>query len=249
MYKYFKIQFHIALLLITVLVSCSNDQANNTAVADKVSTTAKDTVIFIKGASIDQQPEASLQVFDDSGQVEIAPAAIKLEMKDSQEEFYKLQVFKSGKRIFVKDSLKGISKVWHNSDQVLFTYYTYFDEDGNNEGHPVFIDVANGSVLVYPALVRRTANPVSLNGYYYVNQELSCLVLDKKLNMVNAIPIVYHDKQQSKDYLDRYLICSYAVSDSTGKLIVQFTPNKVGDCVEFWGVPDMKAKAFLLNGE
>jgi len=81
-------------------------------------------------------------------------------MKEKAENSYTLSVISNGKKILISEHLQGISKMLIDQDYLLFVAYTYFDEDGNNEGNAYIVNLQNNLVEIFPKKLKNTCNPV-----------------------------------------------------------------------------------------
>ena len=96
---------------------------------------------------------------NDKGYLAINGKNLDLQLVD-QENNYDLTVKNNDSIIFSKSDIQGISKILSYKDWLLFTYYTFFSEDGANEGKPVLINTELGTVNMFERPLENTCNPV-----------------------------------------------------------------------------------------
>ncbi|EHQ29895.1 hypothetical protein [Mucilaginibacter paludis] len=165
------------------------------------------------------------------------------------EDTYQLKITQGGKLIFKRDSIVNISKVLLSHDQLFFSLFTFFDEDGFNRGNGYIINLKNNSVLQYPAELANTCNPIAYNGNYYFVNELSLIRTTANLQPIDTIGISYRDATNNAEYLDTYAIqgLAPAANQRDGFQII-FTPNKTsGQPKAYTGQISQKTTAIVLN--
>ncbi len=187
--------------------------------------------------------------FDDNNTLNITSKGIKLIVKEESEDSYTLLVNIKGKLILSKKHIKGISKVFLDKDYLLFSIFTYVDEDGNNEGNGYILNLNNNSVKTFSKQLKNTCNPLIMNNYAYFIDGLSLIKTDLDFKSQSSFRITYLSKGKKKNftYLDKYLICRLSKQDST-KLVIDFAPDKsLGKCRSYCGNVDASSKVILLK--
>jgi hypothetical protein len=187
--------------------------------------------------------------FDDNNTLNITSKGIKLLVKEESEDSYTLLVKIKGKLILSKKHIKGISKVLLDKDYLLFSIFTYVDEDGNNEGNGYLLNLNNNSVKTFSKQLKNTCNPLIMNGYAYFIDGLNLLKTNLNFKIQNRFRILYLSKSKEKNfaYLDKYLICSLS-KQGNAKLIIDFAPDKSLDkCKSYCGNVDAFSKVILLK--
>ena len=187
--------------------------------------------------------------FDDNNTLNITSKGIKLIVKEESEDSYTLLVTIKGKLILSKKHIKGISKVFFDKDYLLFSIFTYVDEDGNNEGNGYILNLNNNSVKAFAKQLKNTCNPLIMSNYAYFIDGLSLIKTDLDFKSQSSFRITYLSKAKKKNltYLDKYLICSLSKQDST-KLVIDFAPDKsLSKCRSYCGNVDASSKVILLK--
>ncbi|RKR84485.1 hypothetical protein BDD43_4724 [Mucilaginibacter gracilis] len=187
--------------------------------------------------------------FDDNNTINIISKGIKLIVKEESEDSYTLLVNIKGKLILSKKHIKGISKVFIDKDYLLFSIFTYVDEDGNNEGNGYILNLNNNSVKAFSRQLKNTCNPLIMNSYVYFIDGLSLIKTDLDFKSQKSFRITYlsTSKKKSLTYLDKYLICRLSKQDST-KLVIDFAPDKsLSKCKSYCGNVDASSKVILLK--
>ncbi|WP_342648639.1 hypothetical protein [Mucilaginibacter sp. CSA2-8R] len=177
----------------------------------------------------------------------IASKGVKLTAKEDSEETYTLLVSIKGKLILTKKNIRGISKVFYDNDALLFSIFTYVDEDGNNEGNGYFINLKNQSVKIFNKKLKNTCNPLVLNESIYLVDGLNIVKTDLNFKVRNNLKVEYrtHSGAERYGYLDTYLINRLS-KHSDGKLIIDFSPNKASAKIKSYGGTVNKASTVIL---
>jgi len=187
--------------------------------------------------------------FDDNNTLNISSKGIKLIVKEESEDSYTLLVNIKGKLILWKKHIKGISKVFLDKDYLLFSIFTYVDEDGNNEGNGYMLNLNNNSVKAFARQLKNTCNPLIMNNHVYFIDGLSLIKTDLDFKNQSIFKITYSSKSKKKSltYLDKYLICRLSKQGNT-KLVIDFAPDKSLDkCKSYCGDIDASSEVILLK--
>jgi hypothetical protein len=205
----------------------------------------KDTAIF----NVTNSTGIKVFSFSDNNTLDIASKGIKLIVKEESEDTYTLLVNIKGKLILSKKHIKGISKVLLDKEYLLFSIFTYVDEDGNNEGNGYIINLNNKSVKTFAKQLKNTCNPLIMSNCAYFIDGLNLIKtdLDFKVQSNSKIEYLSKGKKKSYTYLDKYLISRLSRQDST-KLIIDFSPDKSsGKYKSYCGSIDATTKVILLK--
>ena len=205
----------------------------------------KDTANF----SLSKSEGIKVYNFNDNNTLTINSYGLKLIVKEESQDSYTLLVMRNNKLILSKKQIKGISKVFIGENHLLFSIFTYADEDGNNEGFGYTIDLNNNKVKVFSKHLKNTCNPIMMNNNFYFIDGLNFIKTDLDFKIKNNLKIVYFNKNKKKDftYLDSYLISRLSKQDYT-KLIIDFSPNKSKEkCNPYCGNVDSSSKVLLLK--
>jgi len=187
--------------------------------------------------------------FDDNNTLNISSKQIKLIAKEESEGSYTLSVRIKGKLILSKKHIKGISKVFLDKDYLLFSIFTYTDEDGNNQGNGYLLNLNDNSIKFFPKQLENTCNPVIINNSVYFIDGLSLIKTDLNFKSQKSFKIEYLSQGKKKNfaYLDTYVICRLSKQDSM-KLVIDFSPYKSMDkCKSYCGNIDASSKVILLK--
>jgi hypothetical protein len=244
----------ISVLVILVMISCSNSSSPNsksdtsqaqTAYPIKEKTALLDTLIF-KVASANEQ-SIKLLMLNDNGQLNIKDAGIVIDLKEGQDALYNLTVLQKGKIVFEGKSLQGISKVFYNKTDLLFAIYYSFSEDGGNEGEPIKINLIDQTVKRLGKKLNNTCNPISFGNNIYMVNNLELIKTNEDFIEKNRVVIKLDG--QSNDYLDQYLICGLSKSvKNNNELHISFSPNKADvECKYYHGRLPVNEEILLLR--
>jgi len=171
--------------------------------------------------------------FDDNNTLTIKNPDIRMACKEAPGGKYNLSVTVKNKLIFTKNGIKGITKVLCQDGYLMFSLFTYSDEDGNNEGYGYVINTNNGSVKTFSQKLKNTCNPVVFNnGIYFVNN-LTLLKTDMNMKLNSMIVISY--KSNNKRFTDTYAISG--ITSISNSLVIDFTSDR------------FKVKSKLYSGE
>ena len=129
--------------------------------------------------------------FADNNTISINSKSVKLVVKDEAEESFTLSVKVKNKTIFIKKHLKGISQVLSQDNYLMFSIFTYADEDGNNEGYGYIIDITNNSVRMFSKKLVNTCIPKIIGNDVYFISGLNLLRTDLDLHVKNNYKGIY----------------------------------------------------------
>ncbi len=204
-----KLAFLIILLLLSgkILTAKMLNLANDTTSIFTVTSIKKDKLLS----------------FDDNNTLVIKSQGIKMICKEAPGDNYNLSVSIKNKLILSKKGIKGITKVLCENGYLMFSIFTYTDEDGNNEGYGYVININNGLVKIYPQKLKNTCNPVILNNVVYLLSDGYLIKTNMEMHLSNTISISYKSKPVS--FLDSYMI-SGIIPVSKSLLMIEFMPDK-----------------------
>ena len=205
----------------------------------------KDTAVF----NLTNSNGVKVFNFSNDNILNISSYGIKLIVKEESQDSYTLLVKIKNKLILSKKHIKGISKVYLDKNYLMFSIFTYVDEDGNNEGYGYFINLKNNLVKTFSKQLKNTCNPMIINKDVYFIDGLSLIMTDLDFKIKSDLKIVYSCKGKKNDfaYIDTYLICRLSKQDNT-KLIIDFSPGKsLGKCKSYSGSLNVSSKVILLK--
>ena len=232
----------INLILITNTSKGNIERESSTKAASSIHNNQGTTNFYITRFS-----GIRLQTFNENNVLEIRSKKVKLIMKEKAENSYTLSIISNGKKTLLSEHLQGISKILVDQDYLLFVAYTYFDEDGNNEGNAYIVNLQNNLVGVFPKKLKNTCNPVIINNDVYFVHSLSLIKTALDLKIKNSFKIEYLSKNRSFDYLDTYQIKSLS-RQLNGELVIDFSSNKFASKSNFYsGTLDNKSKLIVLK--
>lgn len=185
--------------------------------------------------------------FDNNNILYIGSKDIKLTVKEESEDSYTLIVRIKSKLVFTKKHIKGISKVFCDKDYLLFSIFTYTDEDGNNEGNGYVINLNNNSVKALSIKLSNTCNPIIIDKYAYFIDGLSLIRTNLDFKSQEIYKFIYSSKKNVFTYLDMYSIRGLSTQDNK-KLIISFSPDKfVGKFKSYCGNVNGSSKFIQLK--
>lgn len=240
----------ISYLLFLVTISCT--QNNNSSEADSTladtSNLIEETSLIAKGDSsiFKKQVATSSKLFilNDDGTLNIDSIGINISLKKNKNDKYDLQIYKNEKSIFSEKDVAGISKIFIHDKFLMFSIFSFFSEDGANEGNAIAYDYAKNEVRLNNTKLSNTCNPVLLNEQFYMIDNLRLIEADRNFNFIRDIPI--HYKANSADYLDTFLICSLNVGKKD--LLISFSSHKsLKPCAEYKGSIGFRSKKIILQ--
>jgi hypothetical protein len=168
----------------------------------------------------------SLLALNDHRNIVLSNKQVSITLNENNEDSYDLEIKTDSTLIFERKDIEGISKVFYDGNFILFSMYTFFNEDGANEGIGVVIQMNGLKIKQYHEKLSNTCNPVLFNSRFYFVNDLNLIEADSSLNFIKSLPVQYWGTSESDKYLDTYQICGLSVAKQNSKLLIEFTPNK-----------------------
>lgn len=177
----------------------------------------------------------SLLTLDTNGYLTIDHKQIYMSLQSTDEDgIYNLLVKTKDHLIIFKERINGISKVFVDKDHLLFTVYTFFSEDGANEGEAILINTQSMNSRIFKQPLRNTCNPAFYNGSYYFVDRLCLIQASADLRITKSFPLIYKSSDRGDEYLDTYLVCGLSKNEEANLLQIGFTPRKSEvDCLYY----------------
>lgn len=250
------ISFHLIMLL---LCSCNNRNDKSTKVINKGDSLLKkitmNSASQLKANRIDTasftsnfEKGVSLFALDDHRNIELNDKRISISLNENKKGSYDLVIKTDSTLIFGKKNIDGISKIFYDGTFLLFSMYTFHNEDGANEGVAVVMQMNGFRIRQYHEKLSNTCNPVVFNNKFYFVSDLNLIEADSSLNFSKSLSIKYQGANESDEYLDTYQICGLSVTKQNSKLAIEFTPNKSDlNCRFYVGALRMKDSLILLK--
>lgn len=220
--------------IIVVWLFCAGCRQQPTAgqkTASEKANVKKDTAIF----ELYKQTTNIPVNFNDNNEI-VFGNGVKIAAKESGEDNYRLEINHSGKLIFEKDSLQGVSKVLLSDDSLFFSIFTFSDEDGRNEGYAYIVNLKDNSAIHYPSVLKNTCNPIRYGEGYIFLSDGELIQTSSDLMFTNRIDLIDNRKHAAiKLNLDEYSIDGLSNSLLSGDHFqMLFNPDRLSAKSKFY---------------
>ncbi len=177
------------------------------------------------------QPTNKLISFADNNTLNLAQGSIKMVRTLTPDGNYSLSITKKGKLIFIKDHIKGFTKILFENGYIMFSVLTKMDKDGSNEGYGYVVNTKDNTAQSFPQKLHNTCNPAMVKETIYFVNNLTIIKTDQYMRVKGDIAVGYAGRDSKPSNVNAIL----SLSDAFNELQIDFTPNR----------PTTKSKTYM----